>query len=169
MFRFALDENYPTPLIAAVGDYFEGVELVSVREIDPRLQSMDDPDLLLALHHDPGRWAGLITTDTGILRQPRSLDIIRQTQLALVVARSAGHDPLVATGLVLANLPAICARLQESPGGVFELVKQRVVQGKPAELFAELAKRSGSSPTSFRQQHGLSSADIARDPLSRRR
>jgi hypothetical protein len=71
---FALDQNFPEPIVAALDDYIVEAELVPVRLIDPQLAELDDWELLLALHHDARPWAGLVTTDSGILSQPVAVD-----------------------------------------------------------------------------------------------
>lgn len=41
--RLALDQNFPTPLINAVGNYVPSdLEVRSLHEIDPRLSDLDD-------------------------------------------------------------------------------------------------------------------------------
>jgi hypothetical protein len=106
--RFALDQNFPTPVVDSLKAYLIEAELVSVRQIDPKLARMDDWELLLALHHSQPRCDGLITTDSSMTSLPRELAVLLQTKLTLVVAAESGHDPLKATGLVLAHLPQIC-------------------------------------------------------------
>ena len=47
-----------------------------VRKINSDLAELDDWELLLPLHHDEGNWDGLITTDSGMLSQPRELAVV---------------------------------------------------------------------------------------------
>ncbi len=49
MALFALDHNYPAPIIEQAKPYLSGVELVFIGDIDPRLPEFDDWELLLAL------------------------------------------------------------------------------------------------------------------------
>jgi hypothetical protein len=85
-------------------------ELVAFTDIDPRLADLDDWEILLALHHHHRSWDGLITTDGGMIWLARELAVLMQTKLTLFVADETGHDPLKATGLVLAHLPGVCKR-----------------------------------------------------------
>jgi hypothetical protein len=167
--RFALDENFPTPIVEALSAYIPDAELVSVREIDRRLESLEDWELLLALHHHHGRWAGLITNDSGILSFPKALAVAIQTGLILVVAESAGHDPILATGLVLSGLPQVCKRAKESPGGIYRLRAPRIERQDPREFLARVAAHRSQSKKSLFDEHKLSERELSTDPLSSRR
>jgi hypothetical protein len=90
---FALDQNFPEPIVAALGEYIVEAELTPLRQIDTQLAELDDWELLVALVHHERPWDGLITPDSGMLRQPREVAAVRQTNLTLVVAHDAGHDP----------------------------------------------------------------------------
>jgi hypothetical protein len=107
---FALDQGFPLPIVDVLAEYMTEAELVAFADIDPELAELDDWEILLALHHHERRWNGLITTDSGMVVLPRELAVLMQTKLTLVLADEAGHDPLKATGLVLAHLPGICRR-----------------------------------------------------------
>jgi hypothetical protein len=102
---FALDQNFPQPIVSALSEFMVEAELVALTDIDERLTELDDWEVLLALRHHEREWDGLLTTDTGMLSLPRELAVLMQTRLTLVVAHAAGHDPLKATGLVLTYLP----------------------------------------------------------------
>jgi len=106
---FALDHNFPQPIV----DFQVEAELVRIDRIDHRMPDLDDWKLLLALHHHPQPWDGLITTDSSILRQPRELAVLIQTRLTLVVALASGHDPVKASGLLFAYLAGICKRTEQ--------------------------------------------------------
>lgn len=87
MLRFALDQNFPAPVLEAMKGCLIEAELVSVREIDARLATMDDWELLLALHHCEPRCDGLVTTDSSMTSLPRELAVLMQTKLTLIVAQ----------------------------------------------------------------------------------
>jgi hypothetical protein len=88
---FALDQNFPHPIVGALNAFLLEAELVPLRDIDPLLVAdMDDWQVLLALHHHDRAWDGLITTDSGMLNLPREIAVIRQTNLTLVVAEGGG-------------------------------------------------------------------------------
>lgn len=104
---FALDQNFPQPLVQSVQPYLADVELVPIRAIDVRLTDAEDWEILLALQHHARAWDGLVTTDSSMLNQARELAVVRQTNLSLVVAHDSGHDPIKATGLLLAHIDYI--------------------------------------------------------------
>jgi hypothetical protein len=71
---FALDQNFPEPIVAALQKYLEDdVELVPIRDIDRRLPTYEDWQVLHALHAHERRWDGLITTDHDMLSLPKEL------------------------------------------------------------------------------------------------
>jgi hypothetical protein len=65
---FALDQNFPEPIVASLNEYIVEAELVPVRRIDQQLAEIEDWQVLLALHHHERAWDGLITTDSGMLK-----------------------------------------------------------------------------------------------------
>lgn len=107
---FALDQNFPQPIVKVLQDFQADAELVPVSASDARMAELDDWQLLLALHHHERPWDGLITTDSSILFQPLELSVLIQTRLTLVVALEVGHNPVKATGLLFAHLAGICKR-----------------------------------------------------------
>jgi hypothetical protein len=77
--RFALDQNYPSPVIQAFGTLMPYAELSAVADIDPALAVLDDWELFLALHRLHPRWDGLITNDDSLLAQPKEMTVLSQT------------------------------------------------------------------------------------------
>lgn len=64
MALFALDQNFPEPIVNALNEFIPEVDLVQLREIDAALTSeIEDWEVLLALHHHERPWDGLITND----------------------------------------------------------------------------------------------------------
>ena len=78
---FALDKNFPEPIVGVLSDFQADAQLVPLDRIDQRMSTLDDWELLLALH-DP--WDGLVTTDSSMLSQGRELATLIQTKLTLV-------------------------------------------------------------------------------------
>lgn len=107
---FALDQNFPEPIIGALNDFIPEAELVPLRQIDPILSEIDDWEVLLSLRHHKRRWDGLITNDGRMVNLPREMAVLRQTNLTLVIAHDAGHDPIRATGLLFTHLVWICRK-----------------------------------------------------------
>src|SRR4051812_36910333 len=99
---FALDQNFPNPIVSVLAEFQTDAELVRVDQIHERMAMLDDWELLLALHHHAQPWDGLITTDSSMLNQGRELAALIQTKLTLVVALEAGHNPVKASGLLFA-------------------------------------------------------------------
>jgi hypothetical protein len=118
---FALDHNFPQPIVDVLSEFQVEAELVRVDRIDSRMPDLDDWQLLLALHHHPRPWDGLITTDSSMLRQAREISVLIQTQLTLVVALASGHDPVKASGLLFAYLGGICKRTEPDKAQVWQL------------------------------------------------
>lgn len=162
---FALDQNFPQPIVETLREFMTEAELVAVGDIDPRLTDIDDWELLLALHHHARAWDGLITTDSGMLSLPRELSVLMQTGLTLVVADAAGHDPLKATGLVLAYLPWIAAHTQADHPQVWVLRSANKPHKEPWEWLTRLASRRGTTARALFDGEKLSRDELARNPL----
>jgi hypothetical protein len=107
---FALDRNFPQPIVGVLSDFQTDATLVPLDRIDTRMSTLDDWELLLALHHHADPWDGLITTDSSMLAQGSELATLIQTRLTLVVAVASGHNPVKASGLLFAYLAGICRR-----------------------------------------------------------
>jgi hypothetical protein len=61
---FALDHNFPEPLVQAVAPYLESfIELVPIRAIDGAWSTLADWEVLWAMHRHERNWDGLITAD----------------------------------------------------------------------------------------------------------
>lgn len=166
MHRFALDQNFPTPAVEALRDLLIEAELVSIRDIDDRLSRMDDWELLLALHHRKPRIDGLITADSSMTSLPREMCVLAQTRLTLVVAAAVGHDPLKATGLVLAHLPNICKQSKPNLAQVWTLRATSRPHETPEHYLTAIAKRERRAIEKLRSEHRLSPAELGRDPLT---
>ena len=164
--RFALDQGFPTPIVEVLQAYIVEAQLVSIRDIDPRLAELEDWELLLALHHHRGKWLGLITTDSGILSLPKELAVVLQTKLTLVVAEAAGHDPLLATGLVLSSLPRVCKKATEQPGGIFRLRQPHVERTDGWDVLGRIAEHRTTTAKQLFRSSKLSRQELAKNPLS---
>jgi hypothetical protein len=88
-----------------------------------------------------------------------------QTKLALVVTEESGHDPLMATGLVLVHLPAICKRRQPDLAQVWVL---RTVEKRPQapwEILTTVAKRQGTQTKQLYDAHKLTDEQLRASPF----
>jgi hypothetical protein len=55
--RFALDQNFPEPIVDGLADWLApDAELVPIRRIDARMATLDDWEVLAALHADETDW-----------------------------------------------------------------------------------------------------------------
>jgi hypothetical protein len=98
---FALDHNFPDPIVAVLGEYQVDAELRRVDQIDPRMPDLDDWELLLALHHHAEPWDGLITTDTS----------------GCSASRRSSHTPLSPNHRISRRLAAVSLR-QRGPAAL---------------------------------------------------
>jgi hypothetical protein len=106
---FLLDHNFPLPIVGAFRPFLKTARLATIGEIDPSLANLDD-DVLIRRVGEMGDWDGLITNDKRMLSIPEAIVALCQTRLTLVVASGIGHDPVTASGLVLASIDNIAKR-----------------------------------------------------------
>jgi hypothetical protein len=163
---FALDHNYPMPIIEQAKPYLREVELVPIGDIDPRLPDLDDWELLLALHHHSRDWDGMISNDTSMLEQERELAVLGYTHLTLVAPVAAGHDPIRSTGLVLAHIENIAARTTPRKPQVWRLPGRTGGGNHPDQFLERLARRGGLDPLDLRKDAMPAKAILQRNPLS---
>jgi hypothetical protein len=162
---FALDQNFPEPIVAALDEYIVEADLVPVRTIDRQLAEMDDWELLLALHHHARPWDGLITTDSAMLRQPRELAVANQTNLTLVVAHDAGHDPIKATGLLFTHLGWIARQTRPDVPQIWQLVAKNRLAMEPWTFFERIASHTSRTADQVWRAGRVSAAELDRNPL----
>lgn len=162
---FALDQNFPDPIVSALSRYQVDAELVRIDGIDPRMPILDDWQVLLALHHHPRPWDGLITTDSSMLNQARELVVLAQTRLSLVVAIDAGHNPVKASGLVFAHLGGICRQTTPHTPQVWSLKATTRVTAV-GDLVTRYASHNNRAAKDVWDEYRLSPAELAADPLA---
>lgn len=167
MALFALDHNYPAPIIERARPYLSGVELVPIEDIDPRLTELEDWELLLALHHHSREWDGMISNDTSMLAQERELAVLGYTCLTLVAPAAAGHDPIRSTGLVLGHIEDIASRTTPRRPQVWKLSGRTGGGHHPDQFIAKLAKKAQLDPLDLRKSGMPAKAILQRDPLAR--
>jgi hypothetical protein len=68
---FALDHNFPQPVLAALAHALPQVELIPIRDIDQTFADLDDWELLRELNRHERPWDGTITNDDRCCRCPR--------------------------------------------------------------------------------------------------
>jgi hypothetical protein len=163
---FALDQNFPQPIVESLREFMTEAELVAVGDIDPRLSEIEDWELLLALHHHEREWDGLITTDAGMLVLPRELSVLMQTKLTLVVADAAGHDPLKATGLVLAYLPWVASHTLRDEAQLWVLRAANRPHENPWDWLEKVAGRRDTTAALLYADERLAEDELERNPLA---
>lgn len=162
---FALDKNFPQPIVSVLSDFQADAQLVPLDQIDRRMSTLDDWELLLALHHHADAWDGIITTDSSMLAQGPELAALIQTKLTLVVAVAAGHNPVKASGLLFAYLSGICKRTTTERAQVWRLNAANRSHEEPWEFVKRFAEHNGRLPDDVWSEFKLSAAAMARNPL----
>ena len=162
---FALDLNFPQPIVEALAEFQAEAELVRIDAIDPRMADLDDWELLLALHHHERPWDGLITADSSMLNQPRELASLMQTRLTLVVADAAGHDPLKASGLLFAYLAGICKRTDPEKAQIWKLNAADRSADDPWDTFKRVAEHQHRKVDELQAEAWLDEVTLATNPL----
>jgi hypothetical protein len=136
--RLALDHNFPTPILRALGAYIVDVELITLRDIDFRLPDLDDRSLVIALHQLG--FPGLVTNNYKMLKNPREVAAIMATKLTVFAIEGVGDDPIRATGALLLDLPGALKRLDTRKPQVFWMRPRNPQPQDPTELFDAIAK-----------------------------
>jgi hypothetical protein len=163
---FALDQNFPQPIIDALDAFIPEAELVPVRAIDPLLAELDDWTLLLALHHHIRPWDGLVTTDSSMLKLPREMAVLRQTNLTLVVAHDSGHDPIKATGLLLTHLGYISRTTTSAEPQIWQLTAKNRPGRDPWDVMTGIAEHQNRTVEDLWDEFRLSQEELDSDPLA---
>lgn len=166
MTLFALDHNYPMPIIERARPYLRDVELVPIGDIDSRLPEFDDWELLLALHHHSLEWDGLVSNDTSMLDQERELAVLGYRHLTLVAPVAAGHDPIRSTGLVLAHIEDIASRTTSRKPQVWRLPGRTGGGHHPDQFLGRLAKKAGIDPLDLRKKAMPARTALEQNPLA---
>ncbi|HEX5759540.1 MAG TPA: hypothetical protein VF121_10125 [Thermoanaerobaculia bacterium] len=166
--RFALDQNFPAPIVTALRDYIVEADLVAIGDIHPRLPTLDDWQLLVVLSRESPTCDGLVTTDNSMLLQERELAVLIQTKLTLVVADAAGDDPIKATGLGLAYLPWIAKRKHRHQAQVWLLRTMPRPAEDPWERLKRIATQQGEvDPKTLYAKHKIAApAQLAKELLA---
>jgi len=162
---FALDRNFPQPIVDVLSDFQIDATLVSLDRIDKRMSTLDDWELLLALRHHAEPWDGLITTDSSMLAQGPELAALIQTKLTLVVAIASGHNPVKASGLLFAYLAGICQRTTQDRAQIWRLNAVNRPHEEPWEFLKRFAAHNGRTVDDAWREFKLSDRELARDPL----
>lgn len=129
------------------------VELVPIRSIGSAWAKLEDWEVLWALREHERRWDGLITADHRMLALPKEMAVLEQTKLTLVVAQSLGHNPIKATGLVLAHIQHVCAKTRSSEAQVWLLSTREKDPAAPITYLERIAQRTKTDVSALLAQH----------------
>ena len=101
-----------------------------------------------------------------MIKLVRELSVIRQTNLTLVATHAAGHDPIEATGLLLAHLDYICAETRTDEAQVWDLIARNRPAKNPWELLERVAQHQHRDVDDLWREGRLTKAELTRDPLA---
>lgn len=163
---FALDHNFPKPIVDVLAKFQTDAELVPISDIDKRMTELDDWEVLLALHRHARDFDGLITQDGRMLNLERELSVLVQTKLTLVIAMKSGDSPVKATGLLFAYLAGICNRTDPGTPQVWQLNAAERAATPTWEHLMRLADKRHSNVQEIYGRARLTQAELARDPLA---
>lgn len=159
---FALDHNFPEPLLTALADVLPMAELVPVRAIDAAFPDLADWELLAALHRHPRRWDGLITNDAAMLSLAKEMTVLSQTNLTLVIAKGEGHNPVRAVGALLSHLPHICHHTRTDGAQIWVLRVAQKASEEPTVYLEKIAEKDGISLATLVSKHRLTDVQLRR-------
>jgi hypothetical protein len=126
------------------------VDLRPLREYEPRLlgDQVEDWQVILGLKQRGAE--ALLTCDDDMLAVAQVVAVIEQTTFTVVSCRETGHDPVVASGLLLTHLPSIARRHVAHRPQVWRL---RVTEQRPikiGDLKATILRNSGVRVDDYR-------------------
>jgi len=161
--RFALDHNFPAPLMRSFAALMPRVELVPIAEIEPALAELDDWELFVALHRHEQPWDGLITSDDKLLALPKEMSVLSQTSLTLVVAVGEGHSPLRAVGVLLCHLSHVCHQTRTDRAQIWTLRVSQKNHELPLAFLEKIAEKRGMTAGALYEQHRLAPEALRRE------
>lgn len=161
--RLALDQNFPEPILRVFDQYLPEVDLVPLRQIDRRLPTLHDRQLVLALHQLG--WAGLVTNNYKMLKDPSELAAILKTKLAIFAVEGVGDDPVRAAGAVLLDLPGCIKDFVPGRGAIFWLRPRRPQAHAPWDLFSEAAGRRRREVDELYDEVAVSDTELSQPVL----
>jgi hypothetical protein len=101
-----------------------------------------------------------------MLNLPREMAVLRQTNLTLVVAHDAGHDPIRAAGLLFTHLGYICRETTRAESQVWELQARNRPARDVWHHLRRIADHQNHDPEALWRASRLSNAELAEDPLA---
>jgi hypothetical protein len=160
--RFALDHNFPAPVLVAFAVLMPQVELVPLARIDGELARLDDWEVFLALHRQRA-WDGLVTNDDKLLALPKEMTVLSQTNLTLVVAVGEGHNPIRTVGVLLCHLGFICHHTKRDRPQIWRLEVRQKAYDEPAKFLTAIAEKQKTTVQHLFEMHKLPPKSLARE------
>jgi hypothetical protein len=158
-FRLALDQNFPLRLVKAIEDAAPaGIQMQSLHDIDIRLGTLSDRQLIIALSQLG--FDALASNDLRTLDTPEELGALLATRLGFVAIKSAGHNPVKATGALLLELSNLPQVFSDPKRRILEL---RFDPRKPTdgwEYLTKVASRSGLTAHELYEQVRPTEAEL---------
>lgn len=151
---FALDQNFPEPIVRSLDGFLECAELVPVRLIDECMPRLEDWELMKAIHDHEREWDGLITSDDSMLNDARAMAVLKRTGLTLVIAHGQGHNPVRATGLLLFHLDHICAHTVAHRPQIWILRAAQKEAESPDKHLERIAQREKTTTDDLPDRYG---------------
>lgn len=147
---FVTDQNFPRPILKdALRIYVPEIRIEALWDVEPRLtRDHEDWEVILGLKQLGAE--GFISCDDNMLDNPRVVAVIEQTKFTVVSCQETGHDPIVASGLLLAHVPRISKRHDSDKPQVWRLRPTEEKPKKMAELKEAITKKSGLRVEEFR-------------------
>jgi len=158
--RFALDHNFPAPVLGAFSVMTPNVELVAIAAIDQGFAELDDWELFVALHRHEQPWDGLVTNDDKLLALEKEMTVLSQTNLTLVVAKGEGDSPIRAVGLLLCHLNHICHHTRPDRAQVWLLRVAQKNYDEPRTYLERIASKKGTTVEAIVRTHKLKARDL---------
>jgi hypothetical protein len=158
----ALDQNFPTAILAALAEFVVDIELIPLRGIDPRLSSLDDRTLVVALHQLG--FPGLVTNNYKMLKNPKELAAIVATKLKVFAIEGVGDDPIRATGALLLDLPGALKRMDSRKAQVFWMRPRNPMPEDPMALFERAADHQHRDASALFAELAVSKGEL-RQPV----
>jgi hypothetical protein len=83
-----------------------------------------------------------------------------------VAAEAVGHDPIKATGLVLAHITRICEQTRMDTAQVWRLRTSMRAAEEPWDFLSRVAERRGSTASDLYASERLTEVELGRSPLA---
>ena len=167
--RFALDQNFPVPIVAALSEYMGHLAtFTSVRDIDKSFAETDDWELLHKLANHEGKWSGLITNDGSMVSLAREMAIVKSTGLMLIIARGQGSNPVKSTGVLFAHIGRICNDKGQSGKTIWNLGVGAAKPTSPEHYLGKIARHAKMTYAEIYAREMAAAEIILRDAASPR-